>query len=59
MATWTGTATNLEERLQRMERRLDELALHMKTWERYPMELDQLREEVGKLKIEVEEMREE
>jgi archaellum component FlaC len=59
MATWTGSNTELEQRVQQLERRIEELANHLKTLAERTVALDDLRTEVGKLKFEVEEMREE
>jgi TolA-binding protein len=58
MATWTDTATQLEQRLQTLEQRIEDLAHHVKALQQNSVAFDLLRTEVGKLKFEVEEMRE-
>jgi predicted RNase H-like nuclease (RuvC/YqgF family) len=55
--TKTGGA-QLLRKLEGIERRLETLADRVKSLERHTTELDDLRREIGNLKIEVEEFRE-
>lgn len=59
MATMNTTGLQLLRKLEELEHRLDNVAGHVKALERHTLELDDLRKEVGKLKFEIEEMREE
>jgi hypothetical protein len=59
MATTNISATYLLGKLEQVKQRLDSLSRHVKTLERHTGELDELGKDVGKLKFEIEEMREE
>jgi len=59
MATTNTTGMQLLQKLQELEHRLENLAGHVKALQQHTAELDDLRNEVGKLKFAVEEMREE
>jgi len=53
------TSTQLGKRLEALERRLQILSDDVAHLQRHAAELDDLRNEVGKLKLEVEEFRDE
>ena len=59
MTTIDTTGLQLLRKLEELDHRIANLAGHVNTLERHAAELDDLRTEVAKLKIEVEDMREE
>jgi len=58
MTTMKTGGEQLLRKLEGLERRLDTLGDRVKSLERHTAELDDLRREIGNLKVEVEEFRE-
>lgn len=58
VATTNTSGVLLLQRLEAIEHRLETLAGRVKSLERHTAELDDLRREIGNLKVEVEEFRE-
>ena len=58
MTTTDTAARDLQRKQERLEERLEDLANRVKCVERHTVELDALRQEIGNLKLEVEEFRE-
>jgi predicted RNase H-like nuclease (RuvC/YqgF family) len=58
VATTNTSGVQLLRKLEAIEHRLETLAGRVKSLERHTAELDDLRREIGNLKVEVEEFRE-
>ena len=58
MVTTNTSGVQLLRKLEAIEQRLETLAGRVKSLERHTAELDDLRREIGNLKVEVEEFRE-
>ena len=58
VATTNTSGVQLLRKLEGLEQRLETLAGRVKSLERHTAELDDLRREIGNLKLEVEEFRE-
>jgi predicted RNase H-like nuclease (RuvC/YqgF family) len=58
VATTNTSAVQLLRKLEGLEQRLETLAGRVRSLERHTAELDDLRREIGNLKLEVEEFRE-